>query len=368
MFPTLLALALIGPGFGAGGGGSASGSHTSHATHQRQPHGSGESGHRASGGGHQGSGGAAVGHIQPTGSGSGYGGPPGGPVAYFVVSSPVAPDAAVMYTDESYDTTAGATITQRSWQGRRSSFSAPGVYSVSLTVTDVYGRRSTYSTDVLVSGTTARPPAGQPRAFFLATSPVTAGAPASFTDESYDLDPGARIVDELWTGREPSYPTPGTYAVSLKVEDSTGAWSATFTRDVVVEPAGSSRAAPTSPAPTEPGLWTAEATPDPAGPGTLVTVTAEAPASGAGPPMLEVPASLQGTWDNVSYATTNASGPMAQTGSETFVRSVEVPDSAAFPAGTYDLRVDPAGGGQPVTVALLVQAATGYVEAIVSGA
>jgi PKD repeat protein len=306
--------------------------------------------------------------IVPTG---GSPGPAGGPVAYFVVTSPVAPGMPVFYTNESYDTTPGAAIVDTSWQGRQATFAQPGVYSVTLTVADTYGRRSAFTAQVLVSGTTVHAPAGKPHAFFLVTSPVTADSPVTFTDESYDMAPGARIVDEVWAGRQATYSVPGTYPVSLRVEDSTGAWSGTFVRDVVVLP-GSASTQDAAPSPTPsrstPTPWLASAAPDPATPGDRVIVTATAQAGTVGAPTLSVPAALQATWSGVSYAQANASGPMTAAGPGRFTRTLDVPDSVAFPLGTYDLTVVPPDGGQPVTVALVVQASTTYMEPIVAGA
>lgn len=320
----------------------------------------------------------------PVGDGGYARGAPGGPVAYFVATNPVAPGAPVSYTDESYDTTPGATIVRRVWQGRADTFSSPGLYTVRLTVTDSLGRISTYSADILVSASVAPNTAGRPYAFFLVTSPVAVGQPVGYTDESYDMTPGARIVNEVWTGRQPSFSSPGIYPVSLRVEDTAGVWSAPFTRDVTVLP-GSSGSQPTGtppppagvgggavggspPAPTEgPIAWTAAVTPDPASRGAQVVVTATASAAVAAPPQLEVPPPLSGTWGGVSYANRNASGPMIRVGPATFSRTLDVPVSASFPAGAYDLVVQPPGGAQPITLALLVQGVTIYEEPLIEG-
>lgn len=385
MLPTLLALAVIVSGDGSVGGSPSrhsarSSGHASRGGTKSTASGTGASSTSAtssaptssSAGGGSTGGGAGTKRIVATGGGSGS---PGSPVAYFVATSPVAPGAPVTYTDESYDTTPGATIVDATWQGRSTSFASPGVYTVSLTVTDTYGRQSTYTSQVLVSATTAQAPAGKPSAFFLVTSPVAAGAPVAYTDESYDLDPSAYIVNEVWSGRQASFALPGTYPVSLRVEDSTGAWSSLFTRDVAVTAPSSvsgtgsgSTAPPSSAASATPAPWTALAAPDPATPGSLVTVTAIAPTGATGAPTLTVPPPLQGTWDGVSYAKTNASGAMIADGGGRFTLPLVVPDSPAFPPGTYDLVVNPPDGAQPVTVALVVQAATSYVEPIVSGA
>jgi len=301
----------------------------------------------------------------------------GGPVAQFTVSSPVAPGAPVTYTNDSFDTTPGATIVGVSWSGRQASFAAPGVYTVTLTVTDSTGRQATATNQVLVAGAVAQPPAGEPQAYFLVTSPVQAGTPVDYTDESYDLDPGATLVNETWTGRAPSFPAAGTYAVSLRVEDSTGVWSTTFTRDVVVTPARGSGSGGASPPPASQGssagpppaspAWTAQAAPDPATPGQVVTITASVSAPGQAPPTLVVPAIFRETWNGIGYATRNAGGAMVADGAQTFTATVRVPDDPTFPPATYGFQVEPPGG-QPITVLLIVQAASAYVEPIVAGA
>lgn len=286
-------------------------------------------------------------------------------MALFTVTSPVAPGEHVQYLDESYDTTTGAVILSSTWQGRESSFPSPGLYPVTLTVTDTYGRQATDTIDVLVAQGSASAPAGKPSAFFLATSPVAVGQTVTYTDESYDMDAQAQIVDEIWTGREASFAEPGTYPVSLKVEDSTGVWSPTFTRDVVVTspgPPSSGSGAPPPPA----VLWTASVAPNPVRPGAQITVTASASGALYGTPDLEVPQALQATWGGISYASTNASGPMDPTGTETFTRQLTVPTAADFPVGTYDLTVIPPTG-QPITVALVVQFASQYVEPVTRG-
>jgi PKD repeat protein len=379
---TLLALALV-LGVAAGSGGTTTSGHAppTHATlaprPARPPASPAPSG--------------SLGTIHlggsPVGDAGYAGGPPGGPVAYFVATDPVAPGAPVSYTDESYDTTPGATIVRRVWQGRAATFTSPGLYTVRLTVTDSLGRISTYSTDILVSASVAPNTTGHPYAFFLVTSPVAVGQAVAYTDESYDMAPGARIVNEIWTGRQPSFDAPGTYPVSLRVEDSAGVWSATFTRDVTVLPlsSGASGSQPTGapPPPADVGggtggnapslpvqgpiAWTAGVAPDPAPRGSQVVVTAVASAAVATPPRLEVPPPLWGTWGGVSYANSNASGPMTRVGPTTFTRTLEVPASASFPAGPYDLVVQPPGGAQPITLALLVQGAASYEEPLTEG-
>jgi hypothetical protein len=310
-------------------------------------------------------------HVVPIGpNGGGFGpAPAGAPVAYFTVTSPVAPGAAVLYTDESYDLTPGATIVSRSWLGRRATFAAPGVYPVSLSVVDNYGRRATYSTNVLVSATVANAPAGKPHAFFLVTSPVGVGDTVQYTDESYDLDPTAQIVNEQWTGRQTTFTAAGTYPVSLRVEDSTGVWSSAFTRDVVVAPqtGDAPSGAPTSSPPPQSVVWSATVAPNPAARGARLTVTAVASAPPVGPPTLVAPASWTGTWGGVPYASANASAAMTAASADTFVRTLQVPASADFPAGSYILTIDPPAPAPPLSLAVVVIGATTYEEPLVAG-
>lgn len=290
---------------------------------------------------------------------------PGVPVARFTATSPVRPGQTVDFVNESYDTASGVSITSLTWSGRQSSYDTVGVHPVTLVVRDSLGRISTpYTVDVVVSNPPAPP--DSPVAYFVVTSPIAAGSAVTYTDESYDPG-GEPIVNQIWSGRAAQFSEPGTYPVSLRVVNAQGNWSSPFTRDVVVTTApsaagtaapgsgGTSGTMPTSgggsyPVPT----WSVSATPNPASHGQIVTVMAdESPASATIVPILQVPSSLTGSWGSISYASTNASGPMTPTGTGTFERTLTIPASRSFPAGNYVLTVTvPGRSGIPVTLAV----------------
>ncbi len=311
------------------------------------------------------------------------------PVARFSVSTPVRPGAPVTFVNESYDTTSGVSITSLTWSGRQSSYSTVGVHSVTLVARDSLGRVSApYTAYVVV--TNPRPPLDTPIAYFVVTSPVSIDSPVTYTNESYDPQ-GEALVNQIWTGRNASFDTPGTYPVSLRVVNRTGTWSRVFTRDVVVteaspyEPVVTREPSPTNPV-SEPSptsfpsqvsqtgnpTWSLTASPDPAAPGQLVTLTATAslPVE-AGSPILEVPAPLTGTWGGISYAQTNASGAMTAIDRQTFQRSLTVPVSTSFPSGNYRFEAL-LPNASPVWATLTVRkeaasAAMTYEEPIISG-
>lgn len=81
----------------------------------------------------------------------------------------------------------------------------------------------------------ASPP---PVAAFTVSSPVTAGQPVLYQDVSFDPAPGHVIILQVWIGRQQVFSTPGSYSVTLDVEDDRGLWGS-VTHDVVVLPAGS---------------------------------------------------------------------------------------------------------------------------------
>lgn len=379
MHRTLLALAIV---IGSNGGGVNTGS-TGARDHHRTGSASGSShGSSRGGGSTRATGGSGTSDAPPppsSSSSSGHAPPvvgpptgggyttyhPGQPVALFTVTSPVAPGQPVQYLNESYDTTAGISILSASWQGRSASFPRAGLYPVTLTVIDGLGRSASLTIDVLVSAATASAPAGEPNAFFLVTSPIAAGQPVTYVDESYDMDAGATIVNEQWSGRLATFPSPGTYPVSLRVEDSTGVWSATFTRDVVVTASAPGPASAVSGPPSS-LAWSVAAEPNPATSGQVVTVTASASGPSPQPPTLLVPPALEGSWNGVSYAADNAGGAMTPAGPDSFVRTLTIPADPAFPPGTYRLGIEPPGG-QPIIVALVVQATAQYVEPVISG-
>lgn len=278
----------------------------------------------------------------------------GEPVARFTVTTPVRPGQLVHYTNESYDTTPGVRITASQWSGRQDSYEMPGVYPVSLTVRDSLGRVSApYTQDVVVAAPAAPSP---PVAYFVVTSPVSAGSLVTYTDESYDPG-GEAIVDRIWTGRQDIFVKPGAYPISLRVENAAGQWSQTFTREVVVTTAAPSASrsdasgqgvlqtgdlsstSPVASNATTAISWSVTLTPNPATNGQVVTVTATRSVPGSGLPVLDIPASLQGTWGGLSYAAANASGPMKQTAPGVYQRSLTVPSAISFPSGTYPLEV-----------------------------
>lgn len=72
-----------------------------------------------------------------------------------------------------------------------------------------------------------------PVASFGVPSVVLVGAPISVIDNSYDPAPGHALIQQIWFGRAGSFSTPGTYVISLWVEDDRGRWAFT-TRTVTV--------------------------------------------------------------------------------------------------------------------------------------
>jgi hypothetical protein len=72
-----------------------------------------------------------------------------------------------------------------------------------------------------------------PVASFGVPSVVLVGTPISVVDNSYDPAPGHSLVQQIWFGRAGSFSAPGTYTISLWVEDDRGRWAFT-TRTVTV--------------------------------------------------------------------------------------------------------------------------------------
>jgi PKD repeat protein len=167
---------------------------------------------------------------------------PSPPMAEFSASVNPSTDGA-QFTDTSSPGVGGAPIVSRQWQfgdpasgagdtadtpAPAHAFSAPGVYGVSLTVTDANGLSSTTTQQVTAPG--------PPTAAFIAAS---TGAPLtySFADRSRPGIGGAGIVAWLWNFGDPAsgsadesalndpqhtFTAPGSYPVCLTVRDSSG--------------------------------------------------------------------------------------------------------------------------------------------------
>jgi PKD repeat protein len=170
----------------------------------------------------------------------------GGPTAAF--ASGRSGTATFSFADESQAGIGGAAITAWSWNfGDPASgtadesiakdpsheFSDPGVYQVTLTVTDENGRESTTTAQIVVSG--------PPNAAFTATQAATS-ATFAFMDTSTAGVDGPPIVSWSWdfgdpdsgaedasTAEDPShtFSGPGTYTVTLTVTDADGMTSST---------------------------------------------------------------------------------------------------------------------------------------------
>jgi len=178
--------------------------------------------------------------------------PPVVPVAAFTWT-PLSPSTGeeVEFTDTS-TTQAGTTITDRSWdldgdgtedsdaENPTHTYTAPGTYEVSLTVTNSDAQTDTVTHEVEV-------PAAKPTADF-DYSPATpdVGDVITFEDKSSAVAP-ATIETWAWdfgddstsTLQDPThtYTTMGTYTVSLTVTDSNEETSNAHTEEIVVGPA-----------------------------------------------------------------------------------------------------------------------------------
>lgn len=73
-----------------------------------------------------------------------------------------------------------------------------------------------------------------PVAQFTVTSPVLVGEKVEYEDHSYSRVLGGSIVNWRWEGKRDYFVKPGSYTVSLKVQDDQGAWSETVSRVVHV--------------------------------------------------------------------------------------------------------------------------------------
>jgi PKD repeat protein len=177
----------------------------------------------------------------------------------FVVS-PSAPlvGQVVLFNAEAVRPPAGHTLVSYNWNfgdGATGSgvvvshaYGATGAYTVTLTVIDDVGQRTTLPPTghtVTVGSTT-----GIPKANFSFTpaSPVAAGTTVTFDASSSTAPNGATIVSYSWNFGDSSalvngssstathtYTTPGTYTITLTVTDSTGRQSDPATRTIQVQ-------------------------------------------------------------------------------------------------------------------------------------
>jgi PKD repeat protein len=172
--------------------------------------------------------------------------------------------------------TAGAAATSHT-------FTAPGIYTVTLTTTDDLGTTASASHQVTVDKPSA--------AFAFSPSSPAPNAPVSF-DASDTSDPGSSINDYSWnfgdgtsadSGLTPSvshtFTTAGTYPVTLTVTDQLGLTNST-TEQVVIAPAPVESTGTTTP-PVEPPVVPPVSSPVPAPP-------APPPAAGSPPPSVLV--------------------------------------------------------------------------------
>ncbi len=87
--------------------------------------------------------------------------------------------------------------------------------------------------------------ASGPVAAFSAPAVVHTGSLVTYVDHSYDPAPGHRITLEVWIGRQSTFSTPGSYRVTLFVEDDRGLTSSA-SRTIVVVATTSPPAAPSA--------------------------------------------------------------------------------------------------------------------------
>ncbi len=166
---------------------------------------------------------------------------PAPPVPAFLVAAHPADDSAT-FTDTSSRGAGGARIVSRTWQfgdpasgaanaaiarSAQHTFSAPGVYQVTLTVTDTNGLSATTTRAVTAPG----PPTAAFTAARVGTSPTLA-----FADASQPGIGGAAVVGWIWSfgdarssantsslqNPQHTFSAPGTYQVCLIASDANG--------------------------------------------------------------------------------------------------------------------------------------------------
>jgi len=157
------------------------------------------------------------------------------PIALFRATNPVFVGERLFYEDASYDPD-GDAIVDRKWEGQRAVFTTAGRHRVTLTVKDSRGKWSDPIFQYIEvrerpAVDTQRPPI----AIFSVTSPVFVGQRITYTDKSFDQDPQDSIVTREWSAnKQDSYDRPGRHDITLRVRDSRGNWSESFTQTVVV--------------------------------------------------------------------------------------------------------------------------------------
>ena len=190
------------------------------------------------------------------------------------ISTPASP---VSFTSTAASPDAGGSISTYNWsfgdntsasvQNPSHTYTSPGVYTVTLTVTDDLGVSSSASTTITIDAVPAV-------TFTASANPVTAGSTVAF-NAGGSSDSYGTITSYSWnfgdgttaTGQAPShaYTSPGTYTVSLTVTNDAGQ-SATQTGTITVNSAASPTPPTTTTTTTRPRL--AEPDPGPgAGPG-----------------------------------------------------------------------------------------------------
>ncbi len=193
-----------------------------------------------------------------------------------------------------------------------------------------------------------------PVAAFSAPVTVRTGAPVAYVDQSYDPAPGHHITLEIWISRQSSFQTPGSYPVTLVVQDDRGLMAS-------VSHTISAVATPPPPPPPPPTLPTAtlllSETRVQRGDAIDVTLVN---APGAENPRLLLPAAfLQEValpTGDIDYAKINRGSFTMQGG--TLTTTVWVPWTMTSPAnGSYTLSVVWTEGGRTQTLSASVTVA-----------